>query len=518
MSAGPPPYPPPPPIATRGWAYAPGPRVTRPGPWVTSLRRALAAVDAGVAAPGRVLLLAIVVGVAAVGALGAGIPGAGLTLFVLGLAAAAFRVGSPPARQSRLLAIAAVALAVGFSTSASIWVDCLCSCGAFACLNVAASLARGGSLFDLPWVEVSARVYAGVWHAVVTVPWLGRGSIALMRTRATPRRRAVLRGLAIAAPLVTILAGILAAGDPLFAAIFRINLDAGQIAVDVGLFLLGACLVGLLLRVASVGGPPARASERTARNPKGIEAIVILSALTCLFAVYTSTQVAGALGAGREVLVQQGMSYSEYARSGYFQLIAVVVITTLVLPLFRETAAASSPHRKWVRVLSSIVVLLTIGIGAVALRRLALYDGTYGLTMLRLGSAVGAAWFALLLLLLGASLLGVGRRRAWFPGAAFLSLVVFIGAFTALNPESYVARYDVGRANVIGLDVAYLSSLADDAVPDLVASLPSLDASTSASLRHALCARPIEHVTWATWSVSHARASAALATICPERG
>ena len=352
----------------------------------------------------------------------------------------------------------------------------------------------------------------------MTVPWLGRGSIAVMRTGTTPRRRAVLRGLGIAAPLVAVLAGILAAGDPLFAAVFRINLDVGQIAVDAGLFLLGVCLAGLLLRVARVGGPPARSSVWAARSPKGIEAIVILSALTCLFAVYTGTQVAGALGAGREVLVQQGISYSEYARSGYFQLIAVVIITTLVLPLFREAAAASRPHRNWVRALSSIVVLLTIGIGAVALRRLSLYDDTYGLTMLRLGSAVGAAWFALLLLLLGASLLGVGRHRAWFPGAAFLSLVLFIGAFTALNPERYVARYDVGRANVTSLDVAYLSSLSDDAVPDLVASLSLLDASTSASLRHALCARSIEHVTWATWSVSQALASASLTTICPQRG
>ena len=460
----------------------------------------------------------MVVGVAAVAALGTGIPGAGLTLFFLVLAAATFRFGSAPARQSRLLAIAAVALAVGFSTSASIWVVCLCCCGAFACLIIAASLARGGSLFDLPWVEVWARVYSGAWHALATVPWLGRGSIAVMHTGWTPRRRAVLRGLAIAAPLVGVLAGILAAGDPLFAAIFRINVDVGQIAVDAGLFLLGACLVGLLLRVASVGGLPARASVRAARTPKGTEAIVILSALTCLFAVYTGTQVAGALGAGREVLVEQGISYSEYARSGYFQLIAVVIITSLVLPLFREAAAASSPHRNWVRALSSIVVLLTLGIGAVALRRLSLYDDTYGLTMLRLGSAVGAGWFALLLLLLGASLLGLGRHRAWFPGAAFLSLVLFISAFTALNPEGYVARYDVGRANVTRLDVAYLSSLSDDAVPDLVTSLSGLDASTSASLRHALCARSIEHVTWATWSVSQARASALLATICPHRG
>lgn len=513
MSAGPPPYPPPPPIPTRGWAYTPGFSVHAPGPLAKALYRTCSAVDVTAAAPGRALLLAIFVGVVAVSSLGSGIPGIGLSVFFLVLAAASLWFASGPSRQSHLLAVAAAVLAVGFSCFTSIWVVCLCCCGVCACLLSGASLARGGSLFDMPWGLVVARVVAGAWHGLLTLPWLGRGAIALARKETTSWRRSVLRGLALAAPLVAILAAILATADPLFAALFHIKLDLGQIAVQVGLFLLGACLVALLLRVAHVGSPPSHASVR-ANNPKGIEAVVVLSALTSLFALFTGTQIAGVLGAGRELLVQQGITYSEYARSGYFQLIAVVIITTLVLPLFREAALAAGPHRLWVRGLSAIAVFLTLEIGAVALRRLFLYDEAYGLTMLRLGSAVGAIWFAVLLLLLGASLLGAGHQRSWFPGAALLSLLLFIAGFTAINPEAYVARYDVARANGASLDVAYLASLSDDAVPDLVASLPSLDAPKAASLRQALCARSGDYVTWSTWTLSQARASASLATIC----
>jgi hypothetical protein len=447
----------------------------------------------------RTLALAVFGGVVADRTLESGTPGIGLTVFSIALAVVVLVMARGETAQARWFAAVAAVLSLSFLAFNSIWVVDLSAVGVVASLLVAASLLRGGDILDLSWGDVTLRAATGCGHSLLVIPWLGKAGANIARGLGASRRRPVVRSVLLAVPLVTILGLLLGAADPLFASLFNVSVDASLVGFHTVLVSVGALTLATLVRIAKAGEMPDKAPINPP-HPGSTEGLVVLGSLTILFAHFAATQVAAA--------------YSDYARSGYFQLIAVVIITTMALPLLRTMALEEHRHSRWIRTLCAAVVLLTVGIGVVAMRRLWLYDDAYGLTMLRLGSTAAAAWFGVLLLLLGASVLGVAPKKSWFPGTALISLLVFIAAFAVFNPEAYVARYNVTHVQHVGLDTAYLSSLSADAVPDLATAVSSLAPPDAAALRVALCERGDSAGSWSTWTLSRASAAAALRKLC----
>src|SRR5205823_5920887 len=128
---------------------------------------------------------------------------------------------------------------------------------------------------------------------------------------------------------------------------------------------------------------------------------------------------------------------------------------------------------------------LTIVIAVVAFRRLALYERAFGLTMLRLSCQVFAAWIVAVFVLLAISFVGVFRRRRWFVGSALAIGLITLLAFNAMNPEAVVARSDLRRG--LRVDVQYLSTLSDDAVPAIAGRLGELSPSDASSYAASIC-------------------------------
>jgi hypothetical protein len=179
-----------------------------------------------------------------------------------------------------------------------------------------------------------------------------------------------------------------------------------------------------------------------------------------------------ALGGAGYVRRTAGLSYAEYARRGFFQLLAVAAITLAVLLALR--ALVRHRDRRFV-VLSEVAVVLTLAVVAGAVRRLGLYEQAYGLTLLRLWSLLFAVWIGAVFVLLGLSLAGLHRRRAWFvPAAVALGLAGLL-VLNGADPEAVIVRRNVERfAGTDRLDVWSLTSLSDDAVPALADALPRL--------------------------------------------
>ena len=143
---------------------------------------------------------------------------------------------------------------------------------------------------------------------------------------------------------------------------------------------------------------------------------------------------------GRHVLATAGLTYAEYARSGFFQLLAVAVITLGVLLLLRAATGLASPGQRAVfTVVAEVAVALTLVVVVVAVRRLNLYEDAFGLTMLRLYSELFSYWIGAVFLFLGAALAGVGHGRGWFVGAAVAAGLTLLLALNVVNPEAVVA-------------------------------------------------------------------------------
>jgi hypothetical protein len=293
---------------------------------------------------------------------------------------------------------------------------------------------------------------------------------------------AVFRGLMLAVPLVLVFAVLFASADAVFARmlsdLFAWNLDLGSVPGRVITALAAAWLTAGLLVFVSRGREDDAAVATGGRSigPLGsTEAVTVLVALDLLFAFFVVLQATYLFG-GRSTLDASGLTYAEYARRGFFELLAVAfAVGGLTLGL--ETAV----RRRSRAYLASLLVLvaLTLVVLASAFLRLRLYQDAYGWTELRFYVFAAIAWMAI-----GAAgamvCIGLDRTR-WLPHGMVMLSVVFGLAFNVIGPVRFIAEENIARvaegtlpANAFhGVDLDYLAFLGDDALAVIAERYPS---------------------------------------------
>jgi hypothetical protein len=226
----------------------------------------------------------------------------------------------------------------------------------------------------------------------------------------------------------------------------------------------------------------ARAGPRTTGRRWATESLVVLAAVDVLFAAFAVVQVVYLFG-GTDTLAAIGMTYSDYARQGYFQLVGVVALAGLLLLGTHELVGRTRPF-----LAAGLTLLVLTGvILASAALRLRLYQEAYGWTELRFFVAASILWLAACVGL-AVALLARDRMR-WLPhGIAVAAVAVTLGV-SALGPQAFVMHQNLARVldprlvppgGHTGFDVGYGLSLGDDAIPDLVAALDALPATERA--------------------------------------
>src|SRR5205823_2404020 len=120
------------------------------------------------------------------------------------------------------------------------------------------------------------------------------------------------------------------------------------------------------------------------------ELCVALAALDLLFLAFVLVQLRYLFGGPHLVQVRAHLTYAQYARHGFFELVAV---SLLVLPLLLAVDAAGR-RTKALRLLSAALLALTFVVMASALQRMRLYERVYGLTELRVYTTGVILWLA----------------------------------------------------------------------------------------------------------------------------
>jgi hypothetical protein len=468
----------------------------------------------------RVLVAALAGGLAVDLAIRSGLAGAGGALCVVVASVVVLSGAGVTNPQARWMVVLAPAFGGWLAVRTSPWLLPLDAVAAGGLLVAAAALARQGSVLDLGLTRLlghalRATVHGalGLAHAVSPLgrirPRLGPGSTV------RARGAAVARGVALTLPVVLVLGALLASADAVFASFVRIELDVdpASVALHVVALVAGAWGVGALLRLAEAR--PAADLELPAWRLGRLEAKLVTGSLVVLFGAFAVAQVVAATDGGRRVLETAGLTYAEYGRSGFFQLLAVAALTLPILLAIRALAAGRTGFGGTLIVLSLLAVLLTLVVVGVAVRRLQLYEQAYGLTMLRLYSELFALWIGGVFVLVGLWLAGVGRRPWFVAGAAGLGLALLLGLNVA-NPEALVVRHNVAHAETTGrFDLDYVAGLSDDAVPTLATALPTLPPADRQAVRAALCAAPSwPFEGWAAWNLGRDRAERVRGELC----
>ncbi|WP_319459208.1 DUF4173 domain-containing protein [Micromonospora sp. RTP1Z1] len=162
-----------------------------------------------------------------------------------------------------------------------------------------------------------------------------------------------------------------------------------------------------------------------------------------------------------------GLTYAEYARGGFWQLLAVSALTLLVIAgAMRWAPRRTRADRVLIRLLVGGLTALSLVVVASALYRMRVYTDAYGATRLRLVVATAELWLGLLFVLVGVA--AVRLRSGRLPRLVLGAAVVALLGLAVVNPDRLIADWNVDRWQRIDrLDVDYLSGLSADAVPAL---------------------------------------------------
>jgi hypothetical protein len=142
-----------------------------------------------------------------------------------------------------------------------------------------------------------------------------------------------------------------------------------------------------------------------------------------------------------------------------------------------------------------------------------LYQDEYGLTELRLYTTAFMTWLAALLLWFALTVLR--DQRARFAAGALVAASVVLLILHTLNPDALIVRVNTANATAgrRPFDTYYANQLSADAVPTLVAALPTLPPADACRIaRFLLRTWGADRDDWRNWSWSRARARESVRT------
>jgi hypothetical protein len=328
---------------------------------------------------------------------------------------------------------------------------------------------------------------------------------------------AVLLGVALALPPLLIFGGLFMGADAVFRSLVLRFLRGVPSHLAVFAFItycVGGYLYGLLF-----------GKELNLRTEKrllpislgAIETGVMLGLLDLLFLAFVAVQVRYFFGGSALVQATTGLTFAEYARRGFFEL---VTVSTLVLPLLLFVHWLLGPDDgKGQRVfqwLAGIEIALLFVIMGSAFERMRLYQAEYGLSEQRLYPTAFMGWLAVVFAWFCLTVLRGHRER--FAFGAMVAGFLLIAALHALDPDALIARTNLARARAGQIfDARYASRLSADAVPELVAGLPVLNPQDRCTLASELLKRwsQPENPDWRSWTYARSQAWQAISANAP---
>ncbi|NDJ53175.1 MAG: DUF4173 domain-containing protein [Chloroflexi bacterium] len=308
------------------------------------------------------------------------------------------------------------------------------------------------------------------------------------QTSASIRR--VLIGLAIAIPFLVIFTVLLASADLVFGGVLEnlfASLNLGSVVGHLFLTLVFAWLIIGLLTYGLSRLPdgalnwnapwqPKQAPDdegaEAAASPRPliigmVESGIVLFLIDALFVAFVAVQFTVLFG-GEQFLESRGLTYSEYARRGFFELVAVAALSLgLLLVLDFITKREGQGQRRLFVIGSGLMISMNLVMLVSAFTRMQLYEQAFGFTRLRVFTHVFMVWLAFLIIAF--IVLLAAQRTRLFATALLIFGMGYAATLNLLNTDLFIVRQNVARYEAgEDLDVAYLGTLSADAVPGLL--------------------------------------------------
>ncbi|MGU3293513.1 DUF4153 domain-containing protein [Williamsia sp. M5A3_1d] len=421
--------------------------------------------DTPSAAPTRVLAVVVLAAIAAAVAMPSQASGIGVPLIGLGVIAAVL-VGSPhrPSTGGLLAATAVLALLSVTAWRSAGWVGAVC-------LALAVVTALAVLLDARSFRETALGAVLSIVFLPQAVAWVSRTVAHVRAGRRIDNVRGVAAVAALTVALAVVFGALFATADARFADLLdHITPDLGPVRVGpqivVGFAVAVVVAVGAHLRWMRPRSP----HEPRAPRPLGDTWMWAVPAGTVLAicVAFGLTQAPALFGGDDYVQSTAGLTYADYARSGFWQLFVVTGLTIGVVSVaWRRSARDTRTERVLARGILGGLCLAALAVVASALHRMDLYTEAFGATRLRFGASAVEWWFAAVVVVLMAAGAGLGTRH--LPRVLAVVTIGAALAFAVSNPDARIAATNVDRFVDTGrIDIDYLAGLSPDATEALL--------------------------------------------------
>ncbi len=286
----------------------------------------------------------------------------------------------------------------------------------------------------------------------------------------------VLLGLVICVPILTVVSLLMAFADVVFADMLSemledIDLDFFAeriielaVAIFVALYFFGQ-LYYLLFGVEEKKRGIIREVKPKEEPQDLIIFYMIYSALVVVYTVFAYVQVKY-LFLGMGELPHDALSYAEYARQGFFELLLLTFINVAVLLITIKLAQKRIYERrikgsKFLRLMMEYLCLLTMLLLSSSFYKMLMYHDAYGLTRMRLLVIIFLLFEAVGLI---ATMIYIFNRKIRIVATYSFICLAFYITVNLINIDAIVATNNINIYKETGkIDIYYLSTLSVDA-------------------------------------------------------
>lgn len=299
----------------------------------------------------------------------------------------------------------------------------------------------------------------------------------IARHQASPQ---VVRGVLIALPVLLLFAILFSSADLVFrdfiTGVFSFEVNAELVWRTFWILVVAITFFGLF-GLFERKEDTAQQQEEPAKVGRGghVEASILLGSLNGLFLIFIIVQLAYLFGGAANVVGGE-FTFAEYARKGFFELVAVAALSFLLIFVTEHVLKRDGQkHSLQFKVLSGALIVQVLIVVLSALKRLQLYEGAYGYTSPRLYAHVFIIWLAVVFIALMYKILA-DKRESFLAFTMFIGVMALFLSFNFINIDGLAARKNIDRYEATGkLDVRYINTLSVDAVTEMTGLLDSKD-------------------------------------------
>lgn len=287
--------------------------------------------------------------------------------------------------------------------------------------------------------------------------------------------RSVIKGLILSLPILLILGFLLYSADSVFRiyldGLFQIKIDLISVSRILKIVIISYIFIGVFYKISDAEKIETPAEGAQKKRPLGfIESATVLVLVESLFLVFIAIQFFYLFGGKSYVWgIDKYITYSEYAKSGFYELILVSIVSFVLIYALDGFGKKETPkEKKMFKILIAALIFEITIILFSAFKRLLLYIDGYGLTLQRFLIAAFMLWVFLVFLAFAFKIIREYRNTVFIFSVFALTLATWLGINIA-NPDKLIAQINIERvAQGKKLDPYYLSSLSEDAVPEIV--------------------------------------------------